>query len=253
MQAPAAFEDRRTFLVRLAALRIGAIVCLGFLTIGFWTLQVFQHDKYMEMAENNHLRTIPLRAPRGVLFDRDGKVLVENTYSYTIAIVREQMANPRNLSDTVTQLAAVTGTDEARIADVVRRHRSDASFQPIPVIEHATYEQVAAVMARKLELPEIVVQKVPTRAYPQGGFAAHLFGYVSEISDAELDKLEIARLQQGAIVGKAGLERTYNSHLIGKDGAKFVAVNSRGRELEERGVEDPIVGERLQLTIDYDM
>jgi penicillin-binding protein 2 len=253
MQAPAAFEDRRTFLVRLAALRIGVIVCLGLLTIGFWTLQVFQHDKYMEMAENNHLRTIPLRAPRGVLYDRDGKVLVENTYSYTIAIVREQMANPRNLSDTVTQLAAVTGTDEARVADVVRRHRSDASFQPIPVIEHATYEQVAAVMARKLELPEIVVQKVPTRAYPQGGFAAHLFGYVSEISDAELDKLEFAGLQQGAIVGKAGLERTYNAHLIGKDGAKFVAVNSRGRELEERGVEDPIVGERLQLTIDYDL
>jgi penicillin-binding protein 2 len=253
MITPAAFEDRRTLLVRLTVLRIAVVACLVLLTGGFWILQVPEFEKYSEMAQNNQLRTITLRAPRGVLYDRNNKVLVQNTYSYTIALVREQSPNPRNLSDAVKRLAAATGADEGRIADIVRRHRTDASFQPIPVIEHATFDQVAAVMARKLELPEIVVQEVPTRTYPEGGFAAHLFGYVSEISETELDQVEFAGLQQGAMVGKTGLEKTYNSHLIGKDGAKFVAVNSRGRELEERGVESPIDGDRLQLTIDYDM
>ena len=253
MITPAAFEDRRTMLVRLAVVRIGVLACLVLLTGGFWILQVPEFEKYSEMAQNNQLRTITLRAPRGVLYDRNDKVLVENTYSYTIALVREQSPNPRNLSDAVKRLAAATGADEGRIADVVRRHRSDASFQPIPVIEHATFEQVAAVMARKLELPEIVVQEVPTRRYPVGGFAAHLFGYVSEIHEAQLDRIEYAGLQSGAIVGQEGLEKTYNANLMGKDGAKYVAVNSRGRELEERGKDDPLDGARLKLTIDYDL
>jgi penicillin-binding protein 2 len=216
-------------------------------------LQVLQFQRYSEMAQNNQLRTIALRAPRGVLFDRNGKVLVENTFSYTISIVREQSPNPRNLNEAVRRLAAATDVDESRLADIVRRHRTDASFQPIPVIEHATFEQVAAVITRKLELPEVVVQRVPTRSYPQGGFAAHLFGYVSEIQEAQLERIEYAGLQSGAIVGQSGLEKTYNSNLMGKDGARYVAVNSRGRELEERGEDEPTDGARLQLTIDYDL
>jgi penicillin-binding protein 2 len=251
--SPAAFEDRRTFLVRLTALRVGVIVCLALLAVGFWILQIVQRDKYMEMAESNHLRTIPLRAPRGVLYDRNGKVLVENSYSYTIAIVRERMANPRDLSDVVKRLADATGVEQDRIAEIVKRHRTDASFQPIPVVEHATVEQVYAVLARRLELPEIDVQQVPTRRYPEGGFAAHLFGYVSEIQESQLERLEYAGLEPGAIVGQAGLEKTYNPRLMGKDGARVVAVNSKGRELSQRGIEDPSEGARLQLTIDYDM
>ncbi len=253
MITPGAFEDRRTMHTRLTVIRTTAVVCLGLLAAGFWVLQVLQFQRYSDMAESNQLRTIPRRAPRGVLFDRNGKVLVENTFSYTIAIVREQSPNPKNLSEAVRRLAAATGTDEGRIADVVRRHRGDASFQPIPVIEHATFDQVAAVTARKLELPEVVVQEVPTRSYPQGGFAAHLFGYVSEIQESQLERLEYAGLQSGAIVGQAGLEKAYNANLMGKDGKRYIAVNSRGRELEERATEEPTDGARLQLTIDYDL
>ena len=253
MKTPAAFENRQRLQSRLNVLRSVAIVCLVLLAGGFWVLQVPEHQQYLEMAQSNELRTIPLRAPRGVLFDRNGKVLVQNDYSYTIAIVREQSRNPRDLGDAVKRLAAATGVDESRLADVVRRHRLEATFRPIPVIEHATFEQVAAVMARKLELPEVVVQQVPTRSYPQGGFAAHLFGYVSEVQESQLQQVEYAGLTAGAIVGQAGLERTYNSHLMGKDGAKYVAVNSKGREIEERGEEEPEVGARLMLTIDYDL
>ena len=253
LSSPAAFEDRRTFLVRLAALRIGVIVSLALLAVGFWILQIVQRDKYMEMAESNQLRTIPLRAPRGVLYDRNGKVLVENAYSYTIAIVRERMANPRDLSDSVKRLADATGVEEERIADIVRRHKTDASFQPIPVIEHATTEQVYAVLARRLELPEIDVQPVPTRRYPEGGFAAHLFGYVSEIQESQLDRPEFAGAVSGAIVGQAGLEKVYNTKLMGTDGDQLVVVNSVGREIDKVGEEPPVEGQRMQLTIDADL
>ena len=252
MITPVSFEDRRTLLVRVAVLRGVVIGCLALLVVGYWILQVPDYQRYSDMAENNQLRTIPLRAPRGVLYDRNLNVLVENTYSYTIAIVRERSPNPRDLSEAVRMLAAATATDEARIADIVRRH-SRETFRPIPIIEHATFEQVAAVMARKLELPEVVVQQVPTRQYKYDGFAAHLFGYVSEISPSQLQQIEYAGLEAGAIVGQSGLERSYNADLIGKDGVRKVAVNSRGREISNQGEEEPTEGARLQLTIDKDM
>jgi len=249
----AAFEDRRTAESRLAGLRILFVACFCVLAVGFWVLQVIQYQKYDEMATNNHLRTLPLRAPRGVLFDRNGKVLVENRESFTIDIVREHSANPHNLTDVVARLAAWTGTDEAHMQDIVNRRMREPAFRPIPVIEHATFEQVATVLAHKLELPEVLVQQVPTRSYPAGGVAAHLFGYVSEIQESQIGQSEYDGLQAGAMVGQAGLEKVYNALLMGTDGNRNVVVNSVGREIEELQKEDPVDGKRLKLTIDYDV
>ena len=250
MVTPGSFEDRRGLQIRLVVIRV--VTAIGFLAlaIGFWVLQVVEHDKYKEMADNNFLRTIPLRAPRGVLFDRDGRVLVENRYSFTIAIIRERSAN---VNLTVKRLAAAVGADEAMLQDIMQRHRRDPVFAPIAVIEHASFAQVAAVRARGLELPEVVVQQVPTRAYPPGGFAAHLFGYVSEIQEAQLDRPEFAGAVSGAIVGQAGLEKVYNTKLMGTDGDQLVVVNSVGREIEKVGEEPPVEGQRMQLTIDADL
>jgi penicillin-binding protein 2 len=148
--------------------------------------------------------------------------------------------------------AEAVGTDEALLQDVMARHKRDPLFAPIPIIEHASFAQVAAVRARGLELPEVVVQQVPTRAYPPGGFAAHLFGYVSEIQEAQLDRPEFAGAASGAIVGQAGLEKVYNAKLMGTDGDQLVVVNSVGREIDKIGEEPPVEGQRMQLTIDAD-
>jgi penicillin-binding protein 2 len=244
-------DDRRMNEGRLTALRVFFVVCCSTLAIGFWLLQVVQHQKYVELADNNHLKTIPLRAPRGVLFDRNSRVLVENTNSFTIAIVREQS---RNLDRTVGRLAEITGVDEARIREIVQRRRREPSFRPIAVIEHATFAQVAAVTAHRLEMPEIEVQQVPTRTYPNA-FGSHLFGYVGEIQESQLASPEFAAasLQAGAIVGQAGLEKAYNADLMGVDGNKFVAVNSVGREIDQLERQNPVEGKRLQLSIDYDI
>src|SRR5215213_8890040 len=137
----AAHEDRRRITIRLSILQYVLTVAFSVLAISFWILQVVEHAKFEEMAENNHQRTLPLRAPRGVVFDRDGRVLVENRHSFGISIVRE---HTRDMNRTIRLLAEVLDVDEARIREVVDRHRREPSYRPITVVQDATLAQVAA-------------------------------------------------------------------------------------------------------------
>ncbi len=236
-------EDRRRVALRLVVLQVGVVVTFAALAISFWYLQVVQHARFQEMAENNHQRTLALRAPRGVLFDRNGKVLVENRLSFNISIVRE---HTKDLNRTIRLLAAVAGLDPAYVRQVVDRHRSEPTYRPIVIVEDASMSQVAAVTARRLdfELPDVLVQQVPTRQYPTDALAAHVFGYVGEASDAQ---------RSGSIVGQSGVERVYNNLLQGEDGARQVVVNSVGREIRTEAELPPKEGRRIQLTIDYDL
>jgi penicillin-binding protein 2 len=226
-------------------------VAAGFVLLAgaFWFFQIIQHAEFREMAENNHQRELALRAPRGVLYDRNGRILVENRPSYTVSIVR---LHTKDLDRTVRMLAAVAGLDERRLRETVDRARHLPSYRPIVVIHDATLAQVAAIAARRLdfELPDVVVERVPTRRYPTDAMAAHLLGYVGEASDAQL---EADGLRPGAIVGQAGIERTHNRELMGRDGARTVVVNSMGREIRTLDEVEPTEGRRLMLTIDYDV
>ena len=242
-------EDRRRIGSRLIVLQVGTVVVFAALAISFWMLQVVQYEKYKEMAENNNQRTLALRAPRGVLFDRDGRVLVENRPSFTISIVRE---HSKDLRRTIQELSAVAGLDAKQVQAIVDRHRTEPTYRPIVIVEDASLAQVAAITARRLEfeLPDVIVQKVPTRKYPET-MAAHLFGYVGEVSDSQVQKDDT--IKAGDIVGQAGLEKVYNAVLKGEDGAKRVVVNSMGREIRTLEEDPPTEGRRLQLTIDYDI
>ncbi len=242
-------EERRRVGLRLSVLQYLTVVLFSALAMSFWYLQVVQHDRFQEMAANNHQRTLPLRAPRGVLFDRDGRVLVENRHSYSISIVREQT---KDLDRTVRLLAQVLGLEEGSVREIVERHRREPSYRPITIVQDASLAQVAAVTARRLasELPDIVVQQVPTRQYPET-LAAHLFGYVGEVSDTQV--AGTADLKSGDIIGQSGVEKVYNALLMGEDGAKRVVVNSTGREVRTLEEVQPTEGKRLQLTIDFDI
>jgi penicillin-binding protein 2 len=236
--------------MRLGWLRVSVFVVFGVLAGLFWFFQVAQHAKFKEMAENNHQRTLALRAPRGVIYDRTGQVMVENRSAFNISIVRE---HTNDLEHTIRALAEVTGQDEAKVRDIVDRHRREPSYRPIVVIQDATLAQVAAVTARRLdfELPDVVVQEVPTRQYPVQAMAAHAVGYVGEVSDR--DVAEDEGLRSGDIVGQSGIEKVYNALLMGVDGAKRVVVNSVGREIRTLAKEEPVEGRPVQLTIDFDV
>ena len=166
--ASGAFGDRQSTESRLIGLRAISLVLFVFLAVAFWVLQVLQYAEHRERAERNHTRTLPLLAPRGVLFDRHGEVLVQSRRSFRIAIVREQAPD---VLASIRRLAAITHADEAHMLAILQRRKSDPIFRPIAVIEHATDAQVAAVVAQQLELPEVVVEQVPTRTYPEGGLA----------------------------------------------------------------------------------
>ena len=243
-------EERQTLARRITVLRVAAYGVFAALAICFWFFQIIQHAKFQEMADNNHPRELPLRAPRGVLFDRNGRVLVENRPSFTVSVVR---LHTTDLRRTIRLLAGVAGVDEQRIQEIVERHRNEPQYRPIVVIQDATLAQVAAITARRLdfELPDILVQQVPTRQYPADALAAHLFGYVGEASDAQV-AANVA-VKSGDIVGQAGFERAHNPLLMGKDGTRTVIVNSVGREMGELDRTEPVQGRRVKLTIDYDL
>src|SRR5215472_14532160 len=242
-------EDRRKIAVRLSVLQYGIVAVFALLAVGFWALQVVEHAKFEEMAENNHQRTLSLRAPRGIVFDRDGKILVENRHSYSISIVRE---HTKDLNRTVRLLAGVLGLDESAVRTIVDHHRREPTYRPITIVQDATLAQVAAVTARRLdfELPDVVIEQIPTRQYPDA-MGAHLFGYVGEVSDTGL--ASNPDLKSGDIVGQSGIEKVYNAMLMGEDGARRVVVNSVGREIRTLDEEEPTEGKRLKLTIDYDI
>ena len=242
-------EDRRRITLRLTVLQMSVVVTFTALAISFWFLQIVQHTRFEEMAENNHQRTLALRAPRGVLFDRNGKVLVENRHSFNVSIVRE---HTKDLNRTIGLLAVVGGLDTGQVRQIVDRHRGEPTYRPIVVIEDATLAQVAAITARRLdfELPDVVVEEVPMRQYPTDALAAHLFGYVGEANDTQVGDEGV---RTGAIVGQSGIERVYNKLLMGQDGARRVVVNSMGREIRTLEEVPPVEGRRVQLTIDYDL
>ena len=245
----APIEDRSGLTIRLVVLQVGCAVVFTILAFSFWYFQVVQHEKFRELAENNHQRTIALRAPRGVMFDRNGAVLVENRSSFTISIVRE---HTKDIDRTIRVLSEVAGLDLKSVQDIVERHRREPTYRPIVIVDDATIAQVAAVLARRLEseLPDVQVVQVPTRQYPAESFAAHLFGYVGEASEGQV---EADGLHSGAIVGQAGVEKIYNRLLMGEDGAKVVQVNSMGREIDTVREDPPHEGRRVQLTIDIDL
>ncbi|HVH28451.1 MAG TPA: penicillin-binding protein 2 [Vicinamibacterales bacterium] len=240
-------EDRRALSSRLGTLQYLIAVVFSVLAVSFWVLQVAQHEKYAELAENNNQRTLALRAPRGVVFDRNGQVLVENRHSYSISILRE---HTKDLNRTVQLLATLLGFEERSVREIVDRHRREPSYRPIVIVQDATLHQVAAVTARRLELPDVVIEQVPTRQYPDR-MAAHLFGYVGEVNDAQIAGND--ELKSGDVVGQSGIEKIYNDLLMGDDGARVVVVNSVGREIRTLEEQPPTEGKRLQLTIDYDV
>src|SRR5712664_1003423 len=124
-------EDRRRLTIRLTILQYLITVVFSVLAVSFWVLQVVKHAKFEEMAENNHQRTLALRAPRGIVLDRNGHILIENRPSFSISIMRE---HSKDLNRTIRMLAAVLGYEEAGVREIVNRHRREPTYRPITIV-----------------------------------------------------------------------------------------------------------------------
>jgi len=241
---------RDSLVLPMLLLRSAVVLAFAGLAVGFWHLQIAQHEKYRQQAENNHQRTIALSAPRGVVLDRGGRPLVENRYSLNISLVREQV---EDIEASIALLADLSGVLVSDLWSVVERHRRDPAYSPIVLIRDASPRQIAAFEAHKLELPGLIVQHLPTRYYQNGEVAAHVFGYIGEVSEGQLETADFQNIRSGTLVGQSGIEQMYNQFLIGTDGERRVVVDSIGREIEELGEVASLVGQQLLLTLDFDL
>jgi penicillin-binding protein 2 len=239
------YEDLRIVQGRLGILQSVVVGFLALLLIHFWNLQVVRGRYFRAQAENNRTRAVGLAAPRGALLDRNGLVLVENRPSFNVVLTPE---HSEDLDSAVVRLSRALGLGEALVRERVARRASP--FHPVVVKTDASLEDVAALEARRMELPEVSVDVVPLRAYPLASAAAHALGRVGEITAQQIESHEFDGLEAGALVGQAGLESQYNRSLMGRDGYRRVVVNSRGVEVGESERQPPVDGPSLTLTLD---
>jgi penicillin-binding protein 2 len=242
------YEDLRSTQQRLDGLQSGLLVLVAVLLLQFWLLQGVNSRKYRELAENNRIRTLSIAAPRGTLTDRNGHILAENKPAFKIVVTMGPSGSVENIS---RSLASLLKIDEAEIRQKLGKPR--AAYQPVTIKPKATFEDVAAVEARRLEMPEVSVEVVPVRSYPQAQSAAHVVGRVGEVTDRQLKQPAFADYEPGRVVGQSGLEALYNEDLTGTDGLRRVVVNSRGVEVSLSEDQPARAGGAVELTLASDL
>jgi penicillin-binding protein 2 len=223
---------------------------LAVLVIGLWHLQVLGASNYRVLAEANRIRKVPVLAPRGKIFDRDGRILVDNYPSVTCYILREQV---KDIENDLPLIARGLDMSPDQVQAVLRHYQSAPKYQPIPLKQDITPDEQAFLEAHRNELPELETLDEQRRLYPKDGFAAHLIGYVGEVSEEMLNDPRYDMYSPGDVVGRSGIEATYDSILRGVDGSRDIIVNSHGKEVGQLGQELAVPGKDLRLTIDLDV
>jgi len=237
--------------LKLTVVQYGILLMMLALAAGLWRLQVLGVDYYRLQAEQNRIRKEPVMAARGKLFDRDGRLLVDNYPSVSCFLVREQ---GHDVDADLPLIAKGLNLDLEQLRATLRRYRAAPGYQPIPVKLEVTADEQAFIEAHRNELPELETIDEERRLYPRDGFAAHLIGYVGEVSEEMLNNdSRYAAYEPGDVVGKAGVEFTYDGLLRGQDGSRDVIVDSHGREVGYLGIQHAIPGQDLKLTIDIDL
>lgn len=235
---------------KLTVVQYGILLMMLALVGGLWRLQVLGANNFRALAQANRIRKVPVLAARGKLFDRYGRLLVDNYPSTSCFLVREQN---HNVEADLPLIAEGLHLDLDQLKTTVHRYRGLPGYQPIPIKEDITADEVAFIAAHKNELPELETIEEARRLYPRDGFAAHLIGYVGEVSEDDLNNPRYAADEPGDVVGKAGVEETYDDLLRGQDGSRDVIVDSHGREVGFFGIQHAIPGQDLKLTIDNDI
>ena len=239
---------RRKFSLRLVFLLV-AICCLV-LIIKLFTIQVFATAYYRKASIDNSVRIVPIKAPRGEIIDRYGESIVQNRPSYSVYLVPYEVPD---IDQTSARLAQMLDMDEEYLKQIISTGWK-GQFQPIRLKRDVDFQTLSVLEEHSLDVPGIVFQIEPTRLYPDSGLGSHLYGYVGEVSEAEI--AANGDYTKGEIIGKKGLERYYNDYLRGRDGVSFLEVSAKGRILgkyPQRQDVMPVRGATLELNIDWEL
>jgi penicillin-binding protein 2 len=244
------YEDLTLILFRVQ--RTGLLVAcllLGLLLI-YWKIQVLDHKKYFSLAEANRTRESVVPAPRGLITDRQGVILADNAAGFKASVIREICLD---YEQSVREIGGLLQVEPDDLRNRIAKYASLPPFQPVVVKDNLDFREVARIESRRLELPELVVETDPRRYYPFGNLAAHVIGYLQELTPEEMKSGQFGKKNLGDMVGRTGVERQYESDLVGYDGKKAEIVDSQGRARGEISRQEPSPGHDVRLTLDFDL
>ena len=243
-------REEKVSSMRLTAVQYGILGMFLVLGYGLWRLQVSGSDYYATQAEKNRVRKVPILAPRGKIFDREGRIIVDNYPSFTALMMRDATRDLNADADLIAQGLHMKAED---VREKIRHFAGMPQYAPIYLKEDITPDELAFVEAHRNELPELDTIMAHRRLYPRNGFLAHLVGYVGEVSEGMLKQAQWESYNPGDVVGKSGVELQYNQWLTGQNGYRQAIVNSRGKEIKQLGETPAEPGKALKLTIDLDV
>ncbi len=243
-------HEEKVPVVRLTVVQYAVLLMFLVLAYRLWQLQVMQSDEYTMQAEKNRIRNVPILAPRGKIFDREGRIIVDNYPSSSALLLRDTTRDLNADADAIAQ-GLYLNADEVR--QRIKRFSSMPQYQPMILKEDITPDDLAFIESHKNELPELETITAQRRLYPRNGFMAHLIGYVGEISEDMLNQPQFDLYNIGDVVGISGVEKQYNGILMGKNGSQRTVVNSHGREVSRLDESPAVAGKSLKLTLDLDL
>jgi penicillin-binding protein 2 len=218
-----------------------------FLVFFLWKIQILDHQKYWRQSEANRIREIVLPPQRGLIKDRNGVILATNIASFQISLIRE---NCQDKEESYEKISRLLGLELPVLRERIEKYQFLPIFQPIVIMDDLKVDEVSPVKARQAEFPELIIQSEPRRHYPYETLAAHVLGYLQEISQEEIQRL-VPKRHTGDLVGKTGIEREYDSLLVGKEGRVLEIADSLGRSRGEISREEPFPGQNINLTMDF--
>lgn len=234
--------------------RAAAVISTGivlFLLVAFFRTQILRNQEWALQSETNRLREVPIAAPRGIIYDRTGKIIAENIVGYSVSLLAE---SEDSLRATLQRLTGTIPLSQPQMELALRRYRR-APTRPTVIINDAPFDVVAVLEEHRVDFPSLIILSSPKRFYPEGAAVSSFVGFTGEISEQELLQPQYAEYKAGQQVGKRGLEKQYEAVLHGKEGSRFVEVDARGRIVREQGAQErkPIQANALHTNIDLDL
>src|SRR6202171_5368884 len=243
-------RDEKVSALRLTAAQYIILGIFLVLAYGLWRLQVMQSEYYSLAAEKNRIRNVPILAPRGKIVDREGRVIVDNYPSFSALLLRD---SSRDLNADANLIGAGLHMEPKEVRERLRHFSALPKYQPIFLKDDITPDELSFIEAHRNELPELDTIGAHRRLYPRNGFMAHLIGYVGDVTEDMLNHPQFELYNPGDVVGISGVERQYNSMLMGQNGSRRALVNSHGREVGQLDTKDAVAGKQLKLTLDIDL
>lgn len=239
-------EDRNR-ITRLHTLLVVCLVLFAVLLGRMVYLQLWRGDYYAKQSDGNRLRQSRILAPRGIIYDSEGKELVNNLPGYAVVLQKQSSYKPETLQRLSNLLQMPVAEINAKIK------ASENFYEPILLKNNLDQQMVTKIEEQRRYMPEVMLSVQPIRNYPYHELAVHALGYVGEVSSYEIEQGLFKNISQGSLVGKGGLEKTYDKYLRGEDGAFMEEVDVAGNVVKHYDSVQPIPGKNLKLTIDYEL